>query len=213
MSSAVHPTTASGQTDLPYVVRSGVKLALIQTGLIVAIGLISRFLDGPVEAGLLALLIGAGAVLTAFFPGIWVGAREIDGISSAAGIGLIATGVFLVFDVIFLQGNLLPFSLYTHRWLAIGGGSNWWYHPVWWMVGCYMPWLGAWILANQAAKRGAPNLVSAAVLVLVLTLVVGAVAAVAHFPGAAFNVPTFGIAFLPALALATIVTGVGARRK
>jgi len=96
---------------------------------------------------------------------------------------------------------------------VIGGGSNWWYHPIWWMVGTYMPWLGAWILANQASRRGAASLGGAAILTLGLTLVLGAVAAVVHFPGASFNVPTFGLAFLPALALATVVTGLGARRK
>ncbi len=213
MSSAVHPSAGLSQTDVPFIIRSGIKLAVVQTVFIVAIGLVSRFLEGPAEAGLLAVLLIAGAVFTSFFPGLWVNAREIDGIASAAGIGLLATGVFLLIDVTFLQGNLLPFKLYTHRWLAVGGGSNWWYHPIWWMVGCYMPWLGAWILANQAAKSGAPSLVGAAVLTLVLAVVIGAAAAVAHFPGAAFNVPTFGIAFLPALAVGTIVTRFGARGK
>ncbi len=126
MSSAVHPSAGLSQTDLPFIIRSGIKLAVVQTVFIVAIGVVSRFLEGPAEAGLLAVLLIAGAVFTSFFPGLWVNAREIDGIASAAGIGLLATGVFLLIDVTFLQGNLLPFKLYTHRWLAVGGGSNWW---------------------------------------------------------------------------------------
>jgi hypothetical protein len=34
----------------------------------------------------------------------------------------------------------------------------------------------------------------------------------AHFPGAGWNLPTFGVAFLPGLALTTLLTGLGARR-
>jgi hypothetical protein len=34
-----------------------------------------------------------------------------------------------------------------------------------------------------------------------------------HFPGAGWDVGTFGVAFLPGLALATIVSVLGARRK
>jgi hypothetical protein len=213
MSSVVEPRPGVTPVDLPLILRASVKLAVIQTVFIVAIGLVSRFLEGPVEWVPLAVLLAAAAVITSFLPGRWVDARELDGIASAAGIGLTATGIFLLIDVIFLQGNLLPFGLYTHRWREIGGGSNWWYHPIWWMVGTYMPWLGAWILANQASRRGAASLGGAAILTLGLTLILGAVAAVVHFPGASFNVPTFGLAFLPALALATVVTGLGARRK
>ena len=44
------------------------------------------------------------------------------------------------------------FGTYTNRWLEIGGGSNWWYHPVWWMVGTFIPWMGAWLLANRTAR-------------------------------------------------------------
>jgi hypothetical protein len=42
--------------------------------------------------------------------------------------------------------------------------------------------------------------------------VLGAVAALLHFPGAAWSLPTFGVAFLPGLALATLLSGLGATR-
>ena len=82
-------------------------------------------------------------------PGIWTRARTIEGIAGAAGIGLGAAFVFLLVDVVLLQN----IGTYTNRWWQIGG-SNWWYHPIWWMVGTFLPWLGAWILANQAERNG-----------------------------------------------------------
>ena len=84
-------------------------------------------------------------------PGLWTRARTIEGIAGAAGIGLAAAFVFMVIDVALFQ----PLGLWTNRWLEIGGGANWWYHPVWWMVGTYLTWMGALVQANQAAKSGA----------------------------------------------------------
>src|SRR4029079_11961055 len=85
-------------------------------------------------------------------PGLWTRARTIEGIAGAAGIGLGATVVFLLVDVTVLQN----IGTWGNRWREIGGGSDWWYHPVWWMVGTFLPWFGAWMLANQLT-RGAPG--------------------------------------------------------
>ena len=38
------------------------------------------------------------------------------------------------------------------------------------------------------------------------------VAVLIHFPGAGWNLGTFGVAFLPGLALATLASGMGAKR-
>jgi hypothetical protein len=81
------------------------------------------------------------------------------------------------------------------------------------MVGTYLPWLGAWILANQRDRRGAVSLPAAVVSVLAFTVVATAAGVVLHVPGAGWNVGTFGVAFLPGLALATVVSVLGARRK
>ncbi|HYF38828.1 MAG TPA: hypothetical protein VD930_03990, partial [Gemmatimonadales bacterium] len=91
-------------------------------------------------------------------------------------------------------------------------GSNWWYHPVWWMVGTFLPWMGAWILANQLEREGRTNVAKGLILAFVLALVIGALAAVLGFPGAGWTLGTFAVAFLPALVLATIASGIGRRR-
>ena len=210
MSTAVHPQAGVDHTDVAYVARKIATLGVIETVLVLVIGLVSKYLDPPVETVLLAVLITGGVLTVTLVPGLWTRARTIEeGIAGAAGIGLGAAWVFLVFDVAILQ----PIHLYTDRWLAIGGGSNWWYHPVWWLVGTYLPWFGSWILANQATRTGSPNPVAAAVSALIFTVVCAVVGILAHVPGAGWTLGTFGVAFLPGLALATLVSVLGARRK
>jgi hypothetical protein len=215
MGSLAHPQAGYDTTEVPIIVRGALKLGVAEALIVAAIGLVSRYLDGPVEIALEAVILAFGVLLVVGLPGIWTRARTIEGIAGAAGIGLGAAGVFLVLDLIFLQGDIfhgLTPSLYTNRWREIGGGSNWWYHPVWWMVGTYLPWLGGWILANQTRKSGAPSLPGLAILLGFCTVVCGVIAVLVGFPGAGWNVPTFGVAVLPGLALATTISVLGARK-
>jgi hypothetical protein len=210
MSAAVRFETNIDQTDVPSIVRGAVKIGLLTAIVVLLVSLVSRYTDGIVEAGLQVVLIALGTYALTFLPGQWTQARTIEGIAGAAGIGLAGAVVYLIVDVLPVIG-LQSIGTYSNRWRAIGGGSNWWHHPVWWMVGTFVPWMGAFMIANQAA-RGGVNVPRAAGLVAVLTLVVGAVATLFHFPGAGWNVPTFGVAILPALALGTLITGLGQRR-
>ena len=147
-------------------------------------------------------------MITIFYPATLTRPRTIEGIAGAAGIGLGATWVFLLLDAFILQ----TFHVYTNRWREIGGGSIWWYLPVWWMVGTYLSWMGGWILANQAKESRDPSVQSAIILVTFTSAICGAIAAFAHFPGASWNVPTFAVAVLPGLALANVVSALGTRR-
>jgi hypothetical protein len=209
MSAAVHAHSGADQTDLPSVLRAAVKLGLLESVAVLIIGLVSKSLDGVVEQGLLLVLVSGAVIAVTFLPGLWTRAQTIEGIAGAAGIGLAATVLFLIVDVALFQ----PLGLYTHRWRDIGGGSNWWYHPVWWMVGTYLPWLGAWILANQSVRGRSPSLAAGAVTLLAFTAVAAGLGVLLHVPGAGWNVGTFGVAFLPGLALATVASVLGARRK
>ena len=207
MSSAVELERGVDRTDVPWIVRGAVKIGLITAIAVLLYSLASRFTNGVVESALKTFIVAAGTYLVTFLPGQWTRARTIEGIAGAAGIGLAGTVVFLLVDVTLLQ----TIGTYTNRWREIGGGSNWWYHPVWWMVGTFLPWMGAFMIANQAA-RGAVSVTRAAGLVTVATLVLGALAVVLHVPYAGWNVPTFGVAIIPALAVATAITGLGQRR-
>jgi hypothetical protein len=208
MAAAVELRGDIDRTDVPHIVRTSAQLGILECVFVVLLSLVSRYLDGAVETVLLALLLVVGLALVSGLPGIWTRARTIEGIAGAAGIGLGAAGVYLLVDVALLQ----PLGIYTNRWRGLGGGSNWWYHPVWWMVGTYLPWMGAWFLANQAAKGEVPSIVKLMIAALAFTTLAGAAAVLIDFPGASWSVPTFGIAFLAGIAAAAIFSGVGRRR-
>jgi len=207
MSSAVELERDIDRTDVPYIVRGAVKIGLITAIAVLLYSLVSRYTDGMVESALKVVIIAAGTWLVTFLPGQWTRARTIEGIAGAAGIGLAGAVVYLLIDVTLLQN----IGTYTNRWRAIGGGSNWWYHPVWWMVGTFLPWMGAFMIANQAA-RGGVSVARSAAIITVATLVLGALAVVLHVPYAEWSVPTFGVAIIPALAVATAISGLGSRR-
>lgn len=195
-------------TDVPHVLRTSVKLGLLTSVLVLLFSLVSRFTGGMVENVLSVAIVVAGIAACTFWPGIWTNARTIEGISGAAGIGLGASVVYLLVDVALLQ----PIGTYSNRWAEIGGGSNWWYHPVWWMVAAYLPWLGSWIQANNAAKSGSLNTLQAIILTTVCTAVVGGLAIAVHFPKAGVNLGTFAVATLVGLPLATWISSFGVRK-
>lgn len=209
MSAAVPLQTGVDQTEVPDIVRGAVKLGILESVFILVIGVVSKLLDGPVEVALLFVLVPIAILAVTIIPGMWTRASTIEGIAGAAGIGLAATWVFLIVDVALFQ----PFGLYSNRWLEIAGGSNWWYHPVFWMVGCFLPWLGAWQLAAHRTSGSQPSPAKVAVTTLVCTVIFGVAAVMLHVPHAGWNPGTFGVAFLPGLTLATLVTVLGARRK
>jgi hypothetical protein len=207
MTSAVQVSSSADYTEVPHVVRSGAILGLLQSVLVFAFSFASRFLEGTPELAVRAIIVLVGLAATTLLPGIWTRARRIEGIAGAAGIGLMATAVFLVVDALLLQ----RIGTYTNRWLAIGGGSNWWYHPVWWMAGTYLSWMGAWALANQA-DRGGANPVVAFVMALVFTAGAGVLGVAIGVPYAAWTIGTFAVAFLVGITLTVVVTGLGSKR-
>jgi len=194
-------------TALPHVLRRAVVLGVITAITVVALAFITRLTGGIVEtvAGGAVLLAGLTAVTV--LPGLWTRARTIEGIGGAAGIGLAATVVFLLIDVAILQ----PLGIYTNRWREVGGGSNWWYHPVWWMVGTFLPWMGALILANRTARGRSATFAGVMAPALACTVILAVLANLIHFPRANWSLSAFGIAFLPGLAVAAALSAVGRR--
>jgi hypothetical protein len=195
-------------TDIPSIVRGAVKLGLLEAVTVLVFSLASRFLAGPIETVVQAVILLAGLYAVTQLPGLWTHARTIEGIAGAAGIGLGACLVFLLLDVALLQN----IGTYSNRWAEIGGGATWWYHPVWWMVGTFLPWMGAWVLANQAARNGRVSAPAGVGTALVLGIVAAVAAILLGFPGAHWTLATFGVAFLPGLALATAITSLGMQR-
>ena len=195
-------------TGVPAIVAGSIKLGLLEGIAVLLFSLASRLLDGVVETIVCGIILIVGVAAVSMLPGLWTRPRTIEGIAGAAGIGLGATAVFLLVDVVLLQN----IGTYTNRWYEIGGGSNWWYHPVWWMVGTFIPWMGAWLLANQTNRNGHPSAGQGLITALVLAVLIGAAASALGFPGAHWGLGTFGVAFLPGLVLATLISGIGKRR-
>jgi hypothetical protein len=83
-------------------------------------------------------------------------------------IGLLGALTFTVVDVIVFR----PIGLYHWTWDQIGGGSSYWYHPVWWMGSAFLAWLGSWIVTNGGEQGAIPG---AAIKVLVAGIVASAV--------------------------------------
>ncbi|HEY3934614.1 MAG TPA: hypothetical protein VGL65_08340 [Gemmatimonadales bacterium] len=208
MATAVQVDSRFDQIQLGVIVRSGLILALIQGACVVVVSFITRSLSGTVEHALTGIVVYIGAMITIFWPGTRVLPRTIDGIAAAAGIGLAATWFFVPIDAFILQ----PLGMYTNRWHAVGGGSIWWYIPVWWMAGTFITWQGSWILAHRSNRTGEPGVPGAIVLVTITTAIVGAIAAAVHFPLAEWNVPTFAVAIMPGLVLANAISALGTRR-
>jgi hypothetical protein len=208
MATAVRLEDDSDVTRIALILRGSIILAVIQAVAVVVVSIINKSLDGTADHALTGIVVFVGAMITIFYPGTLTRPRTIDGIAAAAGIGLGATWIFLLFDAFLLQ----TFHVYTNRWHQIGGMSIWWYLPVWWMVGTFLSWMGGWILANQANRAGEASVQRGVMLVTLTSFVCGALATLLHFPGAGWNVPTFAVAVLPGLALANVVSALGSRR-
>lgn len=209
MTSAMSMDAAHDRTDLPNLLRAGVKLGLLHSVLVAAFALLQVRLEGTAELAVCGLILLIGIAASIVLPGQWTGARTIEGIAGAAGIGLAAAWTFLVVDVTLLQ-NL---HIYTNRWLEIGGGANWWYHPVWWMAGTYLTWMGAWIQASQLNRNGRTNPLLMVVVTLILAAIFLAVAKLIGVPNAAWGLGGMAVAVLPALAVYCAVAAWGASSR
>jgi hypothetical protein len=201
MSASVAPTTTD-RSDFRTVMVSGTKLGALTATAVVLFLLASRFApEGGVRRGLEALVVLVAGVLVSLLPGRWAAARHTEGIAGAAAIGLWGTIVFMAIDIVLLR----PVKAYPWTWDAIGGGSTWWYLPLWWMLGTFLAWMGAIITAAQAARgeatlvrTAAPAIVGAVLLVTVARLV-GLQLALPVQAGAGF---TIVLAVLAVVALA-----------
>src|SRR5216117_2594847 len=168
------PATAD-RSEFRHVLLSGTIVGAATAVAVILFLLVSRLLPASIITALaLMLIVLAGGVAAAFLPAFLAGSRTVQGIASAAAIGLWGTVVFMAIDIILLR----PFKAYPWTWDAVGGGSTWWYLPVWWMLGTFLAWMGGVVTAGRAAHGGdvsipalaLPVVVGAALIALVLTL-------------------------------------------
>jgi len=137
---------------------------------------------GGLRAGVETLLVLAAGTAAAFLPGTWCVARNVEGIAGAAAMGLWGTIVFSIVDIVLLR----PLKVYPWTWDAVGGGTTWWYLPMWWILGTFLAWMGGTRIALRAARGADAGIVRSAGPTLIGALVV---AALARVTGAATLLP------------------------
>jgi len=166
----------SDRSDFRTVMFGGTKLGLVTAVAVVAFLAVSRNVAARVPERALETLIvlGAGTAVS-FLPAQWAVARNVEGIAGGAAMGLWGTVVFMALDIVVLR----PLKAYPWTWDAVGGGSSWWYLPIWWMLGTFVAWMGGMLSATRAARgpttfaQLATPLVASAVIVTIVARLAG----------------------------------------
>src|SRR5467141_111174 len=138
------------RSEFRHVLLSGTIVGAVTGAAVILSLLVSRLPPGIVASLVLMIIVLAGGVAAAFLPGFFAASRTVQGVASAAAIGLWGTIVFMAIDIILLR----PFKAFPWTWDAIGGGSTWWYLPIWWMLGTLLAWMGAIVTGGRAARGG-----------------------------------------------------------
>ena len=198
---ATATATTSDRSDFRTVMVGGTQIGVLTAAAVVVFLIVSRQVAaGMSQRALEALIVLATGTAVSFLPARLTQARHVEGIAGAAAVGLWGTVVFTAFDIAVLR----PFQAYPWTWDAIGGGSTWWYLPIWWMLGTFLAWTGGIVSAARAA-RGETSLVRAATPVLLGAVVLVVVARLARL-GLGLVLPAeAGAGFAIALAALAVV--------
>jgi hypothetical protein len=183
--------TTVDRSEFRHVLFSGTIVGAVTAVAVIVYLVVARLVPPGIIAALLeTIVVLVAAVLVTFLPGFFATSRTVQGIAGAAAIGLWGTIVFMAIDIILLR----PFKAYPWTWDAVGGGSTWWYLPIWWMLGTLVAWLGAVVTAGRAARGGDTAITSLALSPLgggiggVLGLGLGGIAALPVGAGVGFLV-------------------------
>ena len=167
------------RSEFRHVLLSGTMVGVVTAVLVILYLVVSRLLSPGITTSLLqTIVVLAGGVAAAFLPGFFAASRTTQGVASAAAIGLWGTIVFMAIDIVVLRPMNHVVGTYPWTWDAVGGGSTWWYLPIWWMLGTFLAWMGGLVTAGRAARGGdvaigalaLPVVIGAAAIALVVTL-------------------------------------------
>ncbi len=193
------------RSDPRSIVGGGVILGVITAIGVVVFAFVSRPMEGMAETIVQSLIVVVGGGVFAYFPAMRIQPRSVDSIAWTALTGLMGALAFTVIDTAVLR----PLDVYYWTWDAIGGGSGWWYVPVWWMGSAALAWLGGWVTANVAGD-GSVSFPAIALQSMILTLVVFAILVVTSI--SPFHAGTMALAVALGLVIHVVVTSVMNRR-
>ena len=143
------PASSNERRDLRTILTTGVMLGVFAAVGVAIFSLLSRALSGGVETVVQWLIALAGLAVASFLPARTMRPNSVDGIAWATLAGFLGAVVFTFLDIALLR----PLGLYSWRWDAIGGGSGWWYIPIWWMGSALVAWLGSWAYSAAFSPR------------------------------------------------------------
>jgi len=195
MTSAAGPSVAE-HSDVRTIVGGGAKLGGITAVGVVVFALLSRMLSGSVEIIVQSVLVFAGVVVFAYVPAAWVRPRGVDGIGWTSLVGLLGSLCFTVVDTAVLR----PVKLYHWTWDQIGGGSGFWYIPVWWMGSAFLAWLGGWVWTRSGGENVAARAGQTAGIGIVLFGIIALTGILPFHAGTAALGVTLGLIFTVPLA-------------
>ena len=172
-------SATADRSEFRHVLLSGTIVGVATAAAVIVFLVISRLLPAGIVTALLeTIVVLAGAIAAAFLPAHFAASRTVQGVASAAAIGLWGTIVFMAIDIILLR----PFRAFPWTWDAVGGGSTWWYLPIWWMLGTFLAWMGALVTAGRAARGRDTSVKALAVPIVLTAAVLGLAPVAARFP-------------------------------
>src|SRR5437660_10324344 len=117
-------TTATvDRSEFRHILFSGTIVGLITAATVIVFLVLSRLLPAGIVMSLLgALIVLAGGISAAFLPAFFATARSVQGIASAAAIGLWGPIVFMAADSIVVG----PLHAMPWTWDAASGGRTRW---------------------------------------------------------------------------------------
>jgi len=198
MTAGTAPATTD-RSDFRHILASGSTVGAAVGFAVIVYLVISRTVPAGIGQALLqSIVVLAAAVAASLLPAQWTTARSTQGIAAAAAVGLWGTIVFMAIDVMLLR----PLKAYPWTWDAVGGGSTWWYLPIWWMLGTFVAWMGGMYTAGRAA-RGNTSVVSLATPLVAGAVIITAVVALARL--GIYLPVAVGAAFLVTLTVLAVV--------
>src|SRR5262245_41130254 len=148
-----HSTHDGERRDVRTILGTGLALGVVTAVGVAIFALISRALTGRVEVIVQSLFVLAGGAIATYVPSRAVRPRSVEAVGWSAFIGVIGAWTFTALDIIVLR-NL---AIYSWKWDAIGGGSAWWYIPVWWMGAATLAGLGGMVYSSRFRGRSDAN--------------------------------------------------------
>src|SRR5437762_13043325 len=132
-------TTATvDRSEFRRILFSGTIVGLITAAAVIVFLVLSRLLPAGIVMSLLgALVVLAGGISAAFLPAFFATSRGVQGIASAAAIGLWGTIVLMACDIIVLR----PLHAFPLTLDAVAWGSTLVYLRICWMPGTFIGWM------------------------------------------------------------------------